>query len=154
MTTMLLRWMSSLWNPDHLNAFCASRTCRNLIYCRLWQMKLSLLYLSNNCTHNLAAGTAQSVRAARSRHRIPVEARLSVPTQTGPEAHPTSCTMGTGSFPRVKRPRRGPDRPFLSSAEGASGFKLYLRLRTVTGQECHGVTFITAPPFPLASSGG
>jgi hypothetical protein len=25
--------------------------------------------------------------------------------QTGPEAHPASCTMGTGSFPGVKRPR-------------------------------------------------
>jgi len=24
------------------------------------------------------------------------------PVQTGPEAHPASCTMGTGSFPRVK----------------------------------------------------
>jgi len=22
--------------------------------------------------------------------------------QTGPEAHPASCTMGTGSFPRVR----------------------------------------------------
>jgi len=24
------------------------------------------------------------------------------PVQTGPGAHPASCTMGTGSFPRVK----------------------------------------------------
>jgi hypothetical protein len=24
--------------------------------------------------------------------------------QTGPEAHPASCTMGTGSFPGVKQP--------------------------------------------------
>jgi hypothetical protein len=31
--------------------------------------------------------------------RIPVEARFSAPVQTGPEAHPVSCTMGTGSFP-------------------------------------------------------
>jgi len=29
-------------------------------------------------------------------------ARFSVPVQTGPEAHPASCTMGTGSFPGVK----------------------------------------------------
>jgi len=28
--------------------------------------------------------------------------RFSAPVQTGPEAHPASCTMGTGSFPRVK----------------------------------------------------
>jgi len=26
------------------------------------------------------------------------EARISAPVQSGPEAHPASCTMGTGSF--------------------------------------------------------
>jgi len=30
------------------------------------------------------------------------EARFSAPVQTGPEAHPDSCTMGTGSFPGVR----------------------------------------------------
>jgi hypothetical protein len=28
--------------------------------------------------------------------------RFSAPIQTGPGAHPASCTMGTGSFPGVK----------------------------------------------------
>jgi hypothetical protein len=28
----------------------------------------------------------------------PVGARFSAPVQTGPEAHPASCAMGTGSF--------------------------------------------------------
>ena len=32
-------------------------------------------------------------------------ARFSAPVQTGPGAHPTSCTMGTGSFPGVKSDR-------------------------------------------------
>jgi hypothetical protein len=36
------------------------------------------------------------------RDRIPLGARLSAPVQTGPEAHPASCTMGTGSFPGVR----------------------------------------------------
>jgi len=31
-----------------------------------------------------------------------VGARFSAPIQTGPEAHPTSCTMGTRSFPGAK----------------------------------------------------
>jgi len=31
--------------------------------------------------------------------------RFSAPLQTGPGAHPASCTMGTGSFPGVKRDR-------------------------------------------------
>ena len=29
-------------------------------------------------------------------------ARCSAHVQTGPDAHPTSCTMGTGSFPGVR----------------------------------------------------
>ena len=32
-------------------------------------------------------------------------ARFSAPVQTGPGAHPASCTMGTGSFPGVKNGR-------------------------------------------------
>jgi len=31
--------------------------------------------------------------------------------QTGSETHPASYTMGTGSFPGLKRPRRGVDHP-------------------------------------------
>jgi hypothetical protein len=33
-------------------------------------------------------------------------ARLSAPVQTGPEAHTTSCKMGTGSFRGVRCGRR------------------------------------------------
>ena len=45
------------------------------------------------------------LQAGRSGDRIPVGARFSAPVQTGPVAHPPSCTMGTGSFPgqRVAR---------------------------------------------------
>ena len=32
-------------------------------------------------------------------------AKFSAPVQTGPGAHPASCTMSTGSFPGVKRGR-------------------------------------------------
>ena len=39
------------------------------------------------------------------RDRILVRARFSTPVQTGPGAHPASCTMGTGSFPGVKSGR-------------------------------------------------
>ena len=37
--------------------------------------------------------------------------RFSAPVQTDPGAHPTSYTMGTKSFPGVKRPGRGIDNP-------------------------------------------
>jgi len=33
---------------------------------------------------------------------IPLGLRFTVPVQTGPGAHPASCTMGTGSLPEVK----------------------------------------------------
>ena len=48
------------------------------------------------------AGCSDCLRAGRSGDLIPVEARFSAPVQTDPEAHPTSCTMGTGSFPGVR----------------------------------------------------
>ena len=45
-------------------------------------------------------------------------ARFSAPVQTGPGAYPASCTMGTRSFPGVKRPGRGADHPHTSKSRG------------------------------------
>jgi hypothetical protein len=53
--------------------------------------------------------------------------RFSTPVQTDPEAHPASCTMGTGSFPGVKeRPERDADTSTPSSAVGHERVELYL----------------------------
>ena len=38
-------------------------------------------------------------------------------SETGPETHPVSCTVGTGSFPGVERPGPGIDHSPPSSAE-------------------------------------
>jgi len=46
------------------------------------------------------------LRAGRSWDRI-TRARFSAPLQIGPGVHSASCTMGNGSFPRVKRPGSG-----------------------------------------------
>jgi hypothetical protein len=46
-----------------------------------------------------------------------VGARFFAYFQTGPGAHPSSCTMGTGSFPGVKRPGRCANHPTPSNAE-------------------------------------
>jgi hypothetical protein len=46
-----------------------------------------------------------------------VEVKFSVPVQTSPGAHPASYTMGTESFPGVKRPARGVDYTPTSSAK-------------------------------------
>ena len=40
-----------------------------------------------------------------------MQAIFSAPVQAGPGAHPSSYTVGTGSFPGVKRPGRGIDNP-------------------------------------------
>ena len=53
-------------------------------------------------------------------------ARFSAPIQTGPGAHPASCTMRTGSLPGVKRPGRGADHPPLSKRRGHERVGLYL----------------------------
>jgi hypothetical protein len=45
--------------------------------------------------------------------------------QTGPVAHPASCTMGTGSFPGVKQPGRGIDHPPPPSADVKERVALY-----------------------------
>ena len=53
-------------------------------------------------------------------------ARFSAPVQTGPGAHPASCTMDTGSCLGVKRPGRRVDHPLPSSAEVKERVELYL----------------------------
>jgi hypothetical protein len=49
------------------------------------------------------------------------EGKFSLPIQTGPEAHTTSCTMGTGSLTEVKWQRHGSDHPPLPSAQVVNG---------------------------------
>jgi len=67
-----------------------------------------------------------SLRAGRSRNQIPMGKRFSAPVLIGPGAHPASYTIGTGSFPEVKRPGRGIDHPFPSRVEIKERILLYL----------------------------
>ena len=69
---------------------------------------------------------ATELRAGRSGERIPVTARFSAPVQTAPEPHPASYTMGTGSFPGVKRPGRDVDHPPPSRARDEGRVELYI----------------------------
>ena len=53
-------------------------------------------------------------------------ARFFATVQSGLEVNPASYTMGTGSFPGVKRPKRGVDRPPPISAEDKYSEELYI----------------------------
>jgi hypothetical protein len=64
-----------------------------------------------------SVGIATGYGARRSGDQIPVGARFFTHIQTGPGAHPVSCTMGTGSFLGVKRSGGGVDHTPPSSAE-------------------------------------
>jgi hypothetical protein len=68
-----------------------------------------LYYFSVRCRNIMWAGQLSRysdwLRAWRSGNRIPVEARFSAPVQTGPRAHPASCTMGNGPFLGVESRR-------------------------------------------------
>jgi len=66
------------------------------------------------CVSRVTRGPGQLSRysdSLQSGDRIRAGARFSAPVQTGCGSHPTSYTMGTGSFPGVKWPGRGVDHP-------------------------------------------
>jgi hypothetical protein len=69
---------------------------------------------------------SDSIRVGGLGDRIPMGARFSIRVQTGPVAHPLSYTMGSGSFPGVKRPARGVHLPPPSSTEVKERVELYL----------------------------
>jgi len=79
-----------------------------------------------NITRSFSFFYSDSLRAGRSGDQIQEGSRFSAPVQTGPGAHPASYTMGTGSFPEVKRPGRGVNHPPPSSAEVKERIELYL----------------------------
>jgi len=82
----------------------------------------------------LVVGNAESrqsrysdwLRAGVSGDRISVGARFPAPVQTGPEAHPASCTMSTGSFPGVKSGRGVMLNPHPFLRRGQERVELYL----------------------------
>jgi hypothetical protein len=87
-----------------------------------------------------------------------VGARFFASVQTGPVAHPASCTKGTGSFPGVKRPGYGADHPPPSSVEVKKEIGLYLYFPSGPSGLLQGTfTFLVIPSplnclFPLQTS--
>ena len=101
--------------------------CQNNI--KPLNMKRRLLYLKTQFvtrSKHFSSRYSNSLRAGRSEDRIPVGPRFSAPVQTGPGAHPASCTMGTGSFPGAKRSGRGSDHLPPSKRRGHERVQLCL----------------------------
>jgi len=70
-----------------------------------------MLYVQANSGSGIAPSVYRLATGWTVRGSNPGGARFSARVQTGPGAHPASCTMGTGSFPGIKRPGRGVDHP-------------------------------------------
>jgi hypothetical protein len=88
------------------------------------QKKFSILYAFGNGPGQCSQ-YSDSLQTGWSGDRILVGAKLSAPFQTSPGAHPASYTMGTRSFPGVKRPGCGIDHPPPSSAKVKERVELY-----------------------------
>jgi hypothetical protein len=82
-----------------------------------WGGKIKFITFINYTGHDSSVGIATRCGLDGPGIESQWVARFSAPVQTGSEAHPVFYTMGTGSLPGVKRPRRGVDHPPLSSTE-------------------------------------
>jgi hypothetical protein len=109
-----LSLFSTQWTTGAL--FCFQRIWNSRV--QIWgEIQLKCCTHGNEYKHTMWAGLLSRysgrLRAGRSRDRILVGTRFFAHIQTDPGAHPAYCTMGTGSFPGVKRPGRGADHPPL-----------------------------------------
>jgi hypothetical protein len=100
--------MSYVWVVVRTMSTNACRSSCNVSVTLVWfqsiQLVLKLLhtYIHTYLVVGLCSQYSDWLRAGRSRDWFLVGARFSAPVQTGPGAHPASCTMGTRSFAGVK----------------------------------------------------
>jgi hypothetical protein len=104
-----------LWVPlqiyQHLETICCSifKGTRSFLKFIILQINIILPY--NVGRDSFLSLYSDLLWAGRSRDRIPLGGRFSAPIQTCPVSQPASNTIGTGSFPGVKRPGRGVNHP-------------------------------------------
>jgi len=78
--------------PSYVTSCACDDAVRVLIY--------PYIYQRDRDGRDSSVGTATRLRAGRSGVRTPVGTKFSLSVQYGPEAHPASCTRGTGSLLR------------------------------------------------------
>ena len=98
-------------------------------------------YTVVSCGPGSSVGIATELRAGRSGIECRWE-RDFPPVQTGPGAHPVSCTMGTGSFPEVKcgRGELRTTHPFLVPRDPVTG---------LLHRACNGITLLYSAVSPI-----
>jgi len=76
---------------------------------------------------DISQSVSDCLRAGWSVDRFPVGARFSAHVQTGPEAHPASCTIGTSSFLGIKRSGHGVDcvPPYIAEVKERINIRVY-----------------------------
>jgi hypothetical protein len=82
-------------------------------------------------------------------------ARFFAHVQTGPGAHPESCTTGTGSFPGVKRPGRDTDHTPLLAPKSGKGRAIPLSTLWACSdlqRDCFTSTFILVSTIQVTNS--
>ena len=104
----------------------------------------------NNVGRNSSVGTATCYWLDGPGIESRWGARFSAPVQTGPGAYPAFCTMGTSSFPGVKRPGSGADHPPPSKCRGQERVGLYLYSPSGTSWPVMGAPL----PLPLQVNTG
>jgi hypothetical protein len=104
---------------------CYNFICRNR---KAWCKKDVTVYLcqSGSGSRNIAVGLTTCYCLDDPVIESRWGARFPAHVQTGPGAYPPSYTVGSGSFPGVKWPRRGVDHPPTPSAEVKEKVELYL----------------------------
>jgi len=73
----------------------------------------------------------------QSYYLVALGSNLDANTRPDPEPHPELYTMGTGSFPVVKRPGRGPEHQPRSSPDVKERIELYISLLFIVFYPCN-----------------
>ena len=89
-------FLSIIYFPQFMSFFC-------FFHRSLTSVSISSFHLK--CGPGSSAGIATGYGLGGAGIESRWGARFSAPVQTGPGAHPASCTVGTGSFPVVKSGR-------------------------------------------------
>jgi len=105
---------------------CNRLDCNFVQSCWLISVFRSILLVDISISEKYFISVGRDNTVGTTRHGLNVPGIESRWGQVRPWGHPTSCIMGIGPFPGVKRPGGGIDHPYPSSADVKDRVALYL----------------------------